>query len=397
MTAIALTVNGQRVSSEVEPRTHLGDFLRDQLRLTGTHLGCEHGVCGACTVLINDAPVRACITYAVACDGLEIRTIEGFADDVLMAELRAAFSREHGLQCGFCTAGMLIAARDIVERLPGADERRIRTELSGNLCRCTGYVGIVNAVKSVVERRSLSASAPSPSQRPALRPSLSRSTEEGLNRPSPTKWEREGPAAQQREAEGAATSLTPVREGWTRIDESFVIAAPPATVWQALADFPKVAACLPGAELTEHDQRSVKGRLRVKLGPMAASFAGSATVQRDDAAMTGIAKGAGTDSGSRSRTRGELSYRLSPEAGGQRTRVAVTVEYDLQGPLAQFSRSGLARDFAARVVAEFAQNLDRALGAGDAHKAETPRALNALALVCAVIWSRVKRLLGRTP
>ncbi len=154
MTAISLTVNGRAVSAEVEPRTHLGDFLRDHLRLTGTHLGCEHGVCGACTVLIAGAPARACITYAVACDGLEIRTIEGFEDDALMAELREAFSREHGLQCGFCTAGMLISARDIVQRFPGADERRIRTELSGNLCRCTGYVGIVNAVKSVAGRQS---------------------------------------------------------------------------------------------------------------------------------------------------------------------------------------------------------------------------------------------------
>ena len=396
MTAITLTVNGRAVSADVEPRTHLGDFLRDHLRLTGTHLGCEHGVCGACTVLIDGAPARACITYAVACDGLEVRTIEGFEDDALMGDLREAFSREHGLQCGFCTAGMLISARDIVQRLPGADERRIRTELSGNLCRCTGYVGIVNAVKSVAARQSArTPAAPSPSQRSALGPSLSHSRAgEGRTSPSPTKWERERPVVQ-REGEGALPLAT-AREGWTRIDESFLIAAPPATVWQALADFPKVAACLPGAELTEHDARSVKGRLRVKLGPMAASFAGSASIERDDATMTGTAKGAGTDSGSRSRTRGELTYRLAPEAGGRQTRVAVTVQYDLQGPLAQFSRSNLARDFAARVVAEFAANLDRALGAGGAHASAPPRQLNALALVWSVIWARVKRLLGRT-
>ena len=395
MTAISLTVNGRAVSAEVEPRTHLGDFLRDHLRLTGTHLGCEHGVCGACTVLISGAPARACITYAVACDGLEIRTIEGFEDDALMAELREAFSREHGLQCGFCTAGMLISARDIVQRFPGGDERRIRTELSGNLCRCTGYVGIVNAVKSVAARaRPADVASPSPSRRDAPGPSLSRSTGEGLHRPSPAlAREREGPAAKQREGEGERThSPEPARAGWTRIDESFVIAAPPTMVWQALADFPRVAACLPGAELSEHDARSAKGRLRVKLGPMAASFAGSATVERDDAAMTGIAKGAGTDSGSRSRTRGELGYRLLPEAGGQQTRVAVSVQYDLQGPLAQFSRSNLARDFAARVVAEFAANLNRALGAGNAPAAEAPRQLNALALMWSVIVARIKAL-----
>ena len=154
-----------------------------------------------------------------------------------------------------------------------------------------------------------------------------------------------------------------------------------------------MATCLPGAELIEHDARSVKGQLRVKLGPMAASFAGSATVQRDEAAMTGLAKGAGTDSGSRSRTRGELGYRLTPEAGGQQTRVAVTVQYDLRGPLAQFSRSNLARDFATRVVAEFAANLNRALGANDAGPPAAARQLNALALVCSVIWSRIRSLL----
>ena len=381
MTAISLTVNGRAVSAEVEPRTHLADFLRDQLRLTGTHLGCEHGVCGACTVLISGAPARSCITYAVACDGLDIRTIEGFEDDALMAELREAFSREHGLQCGFCTAGMLISARDIVQRLPRADERRIRTELSGNLCRCTGYVGIVNAVASVASRQS----------RPATVPAAA--PPKAVARSAPI---QSAPVAPRRAEAPAAIAPEPAREGWTRIDETFVIAAPPATVWRALADFPKVAACLPGAELTEHDARAVKGRLRVKLGPMAASFAGSATVQRDDAGMTGIARGAGTDSGSRSRTRGELAYRLTPEAGGRQTRVTVTVDYDLQGPLAQFSRSNLARDFAARVVAEFAANLDRTLGAGGTQPAEAPRPLNALTLIWSVIWSRMKALLRRS-
>ncbi len=379
MTAISLTVNGRTVSAEVEPRTHLGDFLRDNLRLTGTHLGCEHGVCGACTVLIGGAPARACITYAIACDGLEIRTIEGFEDDALMADLREAFSREHGLQCGFCTAGMLISARDIVQRFPAADERRIRTELSGNLCRCTGYVGIVNAVKSVAARQS------APATKPAFAPT------KAAARPTVVQ-----PPVAARGESPAMPAAEPAREGWTRIDESFVIAAPPATVWAALADFPKVAACLPGAELSEHDAHSAKGRLRVKLGPMAASFAGTATVQRDDSAMIGTAKGAGTDSGSRSRTRGELSYRLTPEAGGQQTRVAVTVQYDLQGPLAQFSRSNLARDFAARVVAEFAANLNRALGSGDAHAHQPPRQLNALSLVWSVIWERLRRLVDRS-
>src|SRR5262249_49899186 len=206
--------------------THLGDFLRDQLRLTGTHLGCEHGVCGACTVLIDGAPARSCITYAVACDGLEVRTIEGFEDDALMAELREAFSREHRPQCRFCTAGMLISARDIVQRHPGADERRIRTELSGNLCRCTGYVGIVNAVKSVAEQHRSGVAPPSPPRRVALGPSLSHFVGEGQASPSPVKREREGPGAKHWEGEDErGRAEEPTREGWTRIEESFVIGA----------------------------------------------------------------------------------------------------------------------------------------------------------------------------
>ncbi len=150
MTAILLSVNGRKVEGAVEPRMHLADFLRETLHLTGTHLRCEQGVCGACTLLIDGAPARSCITYAVACQEAEIKTIEGLEQDPIIERLRAAFSREHGLQCGFCTPGMLITARDIVMRLPDADERRVRVELSGNLCRCTGYAGIVRAICRVL-------------------------------------------------------------------------------------------------------------------------------------------------------------------------------------------------------------------------------------------------------
>jgi carbon-monoxide dehydrogenase small subunit len=154
-TRISLKVNGHDVAADVEPRTHLADFLREQQGLTGTNLGCEHGVCGACTLEIDGAPARSCITYAAACDGSAVRTIEDFEDDAVMKALRDAFTAEHALQCGYCTPGMLVTARDIVVRLPDADEARIRKELSGNLCRCTGYMGIVAAIKRVLsERRS---------------------------------------------------------------------------------------------------------------------------------------------------------------------------------------------------------------------------------------------------
>jgi len=153
MTELTLKINGEEVTANVEPRLSLADYIRDQRRLTGTHLGCEHGVCGACTVLMNGEPVRSCITFAVVADGAEITTIEGFDDDDPMAQLRQAFHENHALQCGYCTPGMLVAARDIVTRLPDADEDRVRLELAGNLCRCTGYVGIVNAILAVLEQR----------------------------------------------------------------------------------------------------------------------------------------------------------------------------------------------------------------------------------------------------
>lgn len=154
MKSITFELNGERISTRALPRTHLADLLREELRLTGTHLGCEHGVCGACTLEIDGAPARSCITLAVACDGSTVRTVEGFDADPVMQALRAAFTEHHALQCGYCTPGMLITARDIAMRLPGADEARIREELAGNLCRCTGYVGIVRAIASVIAARN---------------------------------------------------------------------------------------------------------------------------------------------------------------------------------------------------------------------------------------------------
>ena len=148
---ISVTVNGSVIQARVEPRTHLADFLRDDLLLTGTHLGCEQGVCGACTILVDGRPVRSCLTFASGCDGADIRTIEGLNNDPLMRQIQEAFSENHGLQCGYCTPGMLATAYDIVRRLPDIDDQQIRKELSGNLCRCTGYAGIVASIRQVLD------------------------------------------------------------------------------------------------------------------------------------------------------------------------------------------------------------------------------------------------------
>jgi aerobic carbon-monoxide dehydrogenase small subunit len=379
MLPIALTVNGRALQALVEPRTHLADFLREHCRLTGTHLGCEHGVCGACTILIAGVPARSCLTYAAACDGLSIHTIEGFDDDPVMADLREAFSREHALQCGFCTPGMLIVARDIVQRLPNADERRIRVELSGNLCRCTGYRGIVSAVRSVVEARR---------EQP-----IASEAGQGTGSTTPLAAfvpKSDGIAAPLALAAAPAES----RQGWTRFEEIFVLRKPPATVWNTFADIPTIAACLPGTTLAEYDAYAVKGQISVKLGPIRASFAGSAVIEREDAALLGVIRGAGRDRGTGSRTKGEVTYRLEPEDDGRQTRVLLSVECSLQGALAQFSRSGIAQDVGRRLVADFASNLNGRL-AGEPPDQRSSAPLNIGRFMRLWLGDRIRRLFNR--
>lgn len=146
---ISLTVNGERVTRTVKVRRNLVDFIRMDLGLTGSHVGCEHGVCGACTVEVNGAPVRGCLMLAVQADGAKVTTVEGFGDRA--AALREAFARRNALQCGFCTPGMLAAALDYVENGGTSDRAAIREHLSGNYCRCTGYQSIVDAIADVIE------------------------------------------------------------------------------------------------------------------------------------------------------------------------------------------------------------------------------------------------------
>jgi len=146
-----LTVNGAAVTRRVSARQHLIDFLREELGLTGSHVGCEHGVCGACTVRVDGKIVRGCLMLAVQADGRRVDTIEGLSDSGEIAELQHAFHQRNALQCGFCTPGMLIAAHDIVINHPDATREQVRERLSGNYCRCTGYHAIVDAVQTVLE------------------------------------------------------------------------------------------------------------------------------------------------------------------------------------------------------------------------------------------------------
>ncbi len=146
MKSVTVEVNGTKRAGDIEPRQTLADFLRDHCRLTATHLGCEHGACGACTVVVDGKATRSCLRLAVMCDGRSVQTLEGFGSDRIMEVLRQHFHENHALQCGFCTPGMLIMARDILLRLPAPDAATVRHQLSGQICRCTGYANIVKAI-----------------------------------------------------------------------------------------------------------------------------------------------------------------------------------------------------------------------------------------------------------
>ena len=150
---VRLSVNRRSYERTVEPRTTLADFLRDDLDLTGTHVGCEHGVCGACTVLLDDQPVRSCLLFAVQLDGASITTVEGLADGERLHPIQEAFREHHGLQCGFCTPGLLLTAKALLQEHPAPSDGEIREAIAGNLCRCTGYHFIVAAIRAAGERR----------------------------------------------------------------------------------------------------------------------------------------------------------------------------------------------------------------------------------------------------
>ncbi|MGB0683222.1 MAG: 2Fe-2S iron-sulfur cluster-binding protein [Magnetovibrionaceae bacterium] len=375
MTRITLTVNGEDVSGEVEPRQHLGDFLREKQLLTGTHLGCEHGVCGACTVLIDGVPARSCIAFPAALDGAAVTTIEGLADDPVMVRLRKAFNDHHALQCGYCTPGMLVMARDIVTRLPRADEHRVRKELAGNLCRCTGYVGIVRAICEVA---SEAPAVPEPPLRGPTGPKLPAVPPRSSKAPEPEK---------------SPPRPTAVVGDMTRLAQSFTVNHPIETVWAFFKDMDRVVPCLPGARLREPVIDGViKAEISVKMGPMGASFTGTGHLVLDDAEHKGQLTGEGHDALSHTTAQGDVTFHATASRDGG-TTVGIELAYALKGPLAQFSRGGIARDLANRLTGLFAANLEKALTSGEtpSPQQEAAAGLNLSSLV----WGALKDWLAR--
>jgi carbon-monoxide dehydrogenase small subunit len=393
MKAISLVINGRSIEASVEPRLNLVDFLRDHRDLTATHIGCEHGVCGACTVLIDGVPARSCITFAVAADRAAVTTLEGFEDDAVMNTLREAFAEHHGLQCGFCTPGMLVTGRDILMRLPDADEKRIRLELAGNLCRCTGYVGIVKAIQSA-QAKLKATPVPSSSAKRPIGPA-------GSHPSAIRKDQARAPTAVAHTATRTTVSSASAdridwvaveREG-TELRQSFSVPFPREDVWRFFSDLDQVAQCMPGARLTGpvHDGRA-EGEVNVKLGPIVSAFQGVVTVDRDDANHRGLVRAAGRDARSPSSARALIGYTVGAPTPAT-SQVEVSVKFLLSGALAQFSRGSLINDVADHLTRVFAQNLAARLSGTPGSAA--PQTLDAGAVAGSAVLARIRRFFSK--
>ncbi len=378
MNPVEVTVNGRLHRSAVSPRMSLADFLRDDIGLTGTHLGCEHGICGACTVLIDGQISRSCITYAVSCDGATVDTIEGFDDDPVMTELRRTFSEEHALQCGYCTPGMLITARDILSRHKTLTPAQIRHELSGNLCRCTGYRGIVRAIARVAElpvaadrQQNTPGFGPAPGARAGVRQTVSVAAEAVIQGSTTLPAVDSVPA-------GSADITVSVSEasqsdGWVTIAQTFTLPHPRTRVWPLLSNLEDVCAALPGIELDGPPVDGVvSGSASIKLGPIRPVFAFSGSHAVDDHSYASTIEGEGSDRRTHSRVRARIQNRLI-DLDQKSTRVEVEFGYTITGPLAQFGRSSIVRNLVARLATTFAQNVNATLSGQPAASAAPAR------------------------
>ena len=433
MKTIHLTVNDEQRSAHVADRTQLAELLRDHLHLTGTHLGCEHGVCGACTVIVDGKPIRSCITYAHACEGAAVVTVEGLGEDPTGRALREAFTRHHALQCGFCTPGMLITAWDIVTRLAPESEAAIRHELSGNLCRCTGYMGIVAAVRDVALQHRGGAPAGADTATAAdLRPAgdgaitaertIARGGDSSAPPATPFDGETGRPTPGHEDTGRSPASpavafepfeIDPVHvaiadapaagpagtgtvrpmtraDGWTLLEREFVMRHPVDALWALFEDLPRVAECLPGVHVESADSDRFSGRAEIRFGPVGAAFHGGGTRETDAERRTGVISGRGSDTRGHATLDAELRYTMSGEethGPEPRTRVGVGIRFRIQGGLAQFNRGDLVESFADAMLAEFVRNCDRRL-AGEEIRG------GAGASGFALLWRMIRAKLG---
>jgi carbon-monoxide dehydrogenase small subunit len=361
---VGFTVNGSPVSLRLPARLTLADALRDRLGLTGTHLGCEHGVCGMCTVLVDGEAARSCLLFAVQLDGAEVVTVEGLGTPDDQHPLQAAFSEHHALQCGFCTPGFLLSAYDL---LADGGEQVDGPALSGVLCRCTGYRNIVSAVSAVA--RAYPDGVPPP-RNCAVHAEVREAEEPGTPEP-------------------AALTL-PTGPPTTTVTVDSVVEAPLDAVWRVLTDVDLLARCLPGAELTEDvGGDRYRGRARVALGPIRLSFTGLAEIaERDATAHRLHLRAQGSDAGgARTHADVRLTAEAAPEGG---TRLRADADVFLTGRIAQFGRA-LAGDVSRRLFEQFAAAVGATATGGSAPESRVNPAL----LLGRVALARLRALFRR--
>ncbi|GAA1697406.1 xanthine dehydrogenase family Fe-S subunit [Streptomyces yatensis] len=379
---VRMTVNGTPTALSLPARVTLADALRDHLGLTGTHVGCEHGVCGMCTVLVDGEAARACLLFAVQLDGADIVTVEGLGRPDALHPLQESFGRHHALQCGFCTPGFLMSSYDLLTNQPDVTEEELPEELSGVICRCTGYRNILTAVDET--RRAHPGGVPAPGNcgRTALVGRAGQGTDA-----------TDGPD----ETENAASSGTqdivlPGGDPTIAMRITTAIDLPEDRVWGVLDDIHLLARCLPGAELTDdYGHGHYAGRARVSVGPVKLTFNGVAQILEHDRAagrLRAIAQGQDTGG---AQTQADIT--LTTEATEAGTTMHADAKVYLTGRIAQFGRA-LAGDVSRRMFEQFADAVTEAAASGRAPSGPV-KAPSALSLVFAPLLDRVKRLLRR--
>lgn len=346
-TSVSFTVNGQPATVVVAPRVTLADALRDHLALTGTHLGCEHGVCGMCTVIVDGDAARACLLLACQMEGSEILTVEGLGRQDDLHPLQESFGRHHALQCGFCTPGQLMSAFDLLTHEPEVDVEELPRKLSGVLCRCTGYRSIVAAVGEVASTHRAGISEP---RNCASQAHLPRVTTGGLGHPTL--------ALSGEPVDGTAEILLPQGEPTVHVEVVDTVQSSPEDLWAVMQDTERLARCLPGAELL-HDfgEDRYQGRIQVSLGPVKLSFLGDIhVIERDEQDRSIRALAQAADAGG-----GEVKADVLLRVVGAPHGSVIRAEADLHmvGRIAQFGRA-LAGDVSKDMFGRFTAGLDAA-------------------------------------
>ncbi|MEU3275398.1 2Fe-2S iron-sulfur cluster-binding protein [Saccharomonospora sp. NPDC006951] len=376
---VSFTVNGTPVTLELPARVTMSDALRDHLGLTGTHVGCEHGVCGMCTVLVDGQAARACLLFAVQLDGADIVTVEGLGKPDALHPLQESFGRNHALQCGFCTPGFLMSSYDLLTDKPGVAAEELPEELSGVICRCTGYRNIVTAVRETRERFPDGIPAPGNCGARALAGRATGSHLGGVRDSDETP----------NDAPKSAEIVLPGGEPTIAVRITTEIAVAGEQVWDVFDDIRLLARCLPGAELTDElggDQYA--GRARVSVGPVKLAFKGVAQIlEHDRAARRLRVLAQGQDSGG-AQTQADIELRTEPS--GEGTVLHADAKVYLTGRIAQFGRA-LAGDISRRMFEQFAAAVAEAATTGGAPSGPV-RAPGALRLMLGSLLDRFRRL-----